>query len=57
MRKIREVLRLKFDAGLSGRKIAASLRINSGSAGNLHRFTASGLNWPTALPDAEWGVS
>jgi len=26
MRKIREVLRLKFDAGLSVRKIAASLR-------------------------------
>ena len=34
MRKIREVLRLKFDAGLYVRKIATSLRICSGSAGN-----------------------
>ncbi|MCQ3008840.1 IS21 family transposase, partial [Pseudomonas savastanoi] len=31
MRKVREVLRLKFDAGLSVRKIAASLRISNGS--------------------------
>ena len=54
MRKIREVLRLKFDAGLSVRKIAASLRISSGSAGNyLHRFNACGLIWPTSLSDAE----
>ncbi|MBR7559800.1 sigma-70 family RNA polymerase sigma factor, partial [Mycobacterium tuberculosis] len=54
MRKIREVLRLKFDAGLSVRKIAASLRISSGSAGNyLHRFNACGLSWPTLLSDAE----
>lgn len=54
MRKIREVLRLKFDAGLSVRKIAASLRISSGSAGNyLHRFNACGLTWPTSLSDAE----
>ena len=54
MRKIREVLRLKFDAGLSVRKIATSLRISSGSAGNyLHRFNACGLTWPTALSDAE----
>ncbi|HHW2689243.1 TPA: IS21 family transposase, partial [Pseudomonas aeruginosa] len=54
MRKIREVLRLKFDAGLSVRKIAASLQISSGSAGNyLHRFNACGLTWPTSLSDAE----
>ncbi len=54
MRKIREVLRLKFDAGLSVRKIATSLRISSRSAGNyLHRFNACGLTWPTALSDAE----
>ncbi|WP_372867553.1 IS21 family transposase [Pseudomonas sp.] len=54
MRKIREVLRLKFDAGLSVRKIATSLRISSGSAGNyLHRFNACGLTWPTQLSDAE----
>ncbi len=53
MRKIREVLRLKFDAGLSVRNIATSLRISSGSAGNyLHRFNACGLTWPTQLSDA-----
>jgi hypothetical protein len=54
MRKIREVLRLKFDAGLSVRKVAASLCISSGSAGNyLYRFSACGLTWPTALTDTE----
>lgn len=53
MRKVREVLRLKFDAGLSVRKIAASLQIGSGSAGNyLHRFNACGLTWPTPMSDA-----
>lgn len=34
MRKIREVLRLKFDAGLSVRKIARSLSIGHSSAGD-----------------------
>ncbi|AZE48235.1 Mobile element protein [Pseudomonas chlororaphis] len=54
MCKIREVLRLKFDVGLSVRKIATSLRISSGSAGNyLHRFNACGLSWPSALSEAE----
>lgn len=44
MRKIREVLRLKFDAGLSVRKIAKSLSIGHSSAGDyLCRFAASGL--------------
>ena len=55
IRKIREVLRLKFDAGLPVRKIATSLRSSSsGSAGNyLHRFNACVLTWPTPLSDAE----
>lgn len=40
MRKIREVLRLKFDAGPFARKIATRLRISSGCAGNFQqRFT------------------
>lgn len=53
MRKIREVLRLKFDAGLSVRKIT----ISRGSVGNyLHRFNACGLTWPTVLQDAELGT-
>jgi hypothetical protein len=34
MRKIRGYYASKFDAGLSVRKIATSLRISSGSAGN-----------------------
>ncbi|SBW85167.1 Putative transposase y4bL/y4kJ/y4tB (plasmid) [Pseudomonas veronii 1YdBTEX2] len=54
MRKIREVLRLKFDAGLSVRKIAASLSIGHSSAGDyLCRFAASGLQWPIDISDAE----
>ncbi|VVQ20556.1 hypothetical protein PS928_05019 [Pseudomonas fluorescens] len=54
MRKIREVLRLKFDAGLSVRKIAESLAISHSSAGDyLCRFAASGLQWPIDLSDAE----
>ena len=54
MRKIREVLRLKFECGLSTRKIARSLGVGHSSAGDyLCRFAASGLAWPTALSDAE----
>ena len=50
MRKIREVLRLKFDCGLSVRKIARSLGIGHSSAGDyLCRFAASGLTWPCSL--------
>ncbi len=54
MRKIREVLRLKIDAGLSVRKIAKSLSIGHSSAGDyLCRFAASGHQWPIDLSDAE----
>ena len=54
MRKIREVLRLKFDCGLSVRKISRSLGIGHSSAGDyLCRFAASGLSWPCSLSDAE----
>lgn len=54
MRKIREVLRLKFDAGLSVRKIAKGLSIGHSSAGDyLCRFATSGLQWPIDLSDAE----
>jgi transposase len=50
MRKIREVLRLKFEAGLGDRKIAAAI----GSARStvqecLRRCKEAGLTWP--LPD------
>ena len=54
MRKIREVLRLKFDCGLSVRKISRSLGIGHSSAGDyLCRFAASGLAWPCSLSDSE----
>lgn len=47
MRKIREYLRLRFEAGLSGRQIAASLQVSRGSVGEYERrFAASGLSWP-----------
>lgn len=44
MRRIHEVLRLKFDCGLSIRQSARSLGIGHSSAGDyLCRFAASGL--------------
>lgn len=50
MRKIREVLRLKLEAGLSVRKISASTKI---SIGSVHKLLSTshtlGLTWP--LPD------
>lgn len=50
MRKIREVLRLKLEAGLSVRKISASTKI---SIGSIHKLLSTsqtlGLTWP--LPD------
>ncbi len=47
MRKIREVLRLRFEAGLCGRQIAASLRMARSTVGEYERrFAAAGLGWP-----------
>jgi transposase len=47
MRKIREVLRLKFELGLNNRQIAASCRVSHVTVGKyLARFSKSGLNWP-----------
>jgi transposase len=47
MRKIREVLRLKFELGLDHRQIAASCRISHVTVGNyLNRFATAGLSWP-----------
>jgi hypothetical protein len=47
MRKIREVLRLRFDCHLTKRQIAKScLTARSTVAEYLRRFTASGLSWP-----------
>ena len=50
MRKIREVLRLKFEHRLSERKIASSCNISRSTVSDyLGRFAISGLPWP--LPD------
>lgn len=50
MRRIRDVLRLKFAQGLSERSIAASLGLGKGSVGTyLRRARDAGLSWP--LPD------
>ncbi len=50
MRRIRDVLRLKFAQGLSERSIAASPGPGKGSVGTcLRRALDAGLSWP--LPD------
>ena len=50
MRKIKEVLRLKYEANLSFRQIAASLKL---SVGVISKYTqaaeVAGVSWP--LPD------
>lgn len=56
MRMIREVLRLKWDCGLSDRQIAKTARIARSSVGEyVQRFRESGLVWPlsSALSDRE----
>ena len=50
MRKIREVLRLRFAQGLSQRAIGTSLRLSTGAVNSyLGRARMAGLGWP--LPD------
>jgi hypothetical protein len=50
MRKIREVLRLRFAQGLSQRAIGISLRLSTGAVNTyLSRARRAGLGWP--LPD------
>lgn len=47
MRKAREILRLKYEAGLGVRQIARSLRISHGTVVNyLQRAEAAGVRWP-----------
>jgi transposase len=56
MRKIREVLRLRWEQGLSHRQIVASCRLGQGTVGEyLRRAAATGLTWPLpeGLTDAE----
>jgi transposase len=56
MRKVREVLRLKFECGRSNRQIALSCRIGAGTVSEyLQRARASAVSWEEAkaLSDAE----
>lgn len=47
MRKTREILRLKYEAGLGVREIARSLRTSHGTVVNyLKRAEAAGVRWP-----------
>ena len=50
MRRLRELLRLKYDAGLPHRAIAQACAVGLGTVtAYLQRATAAGLTWP--LPD------
>ena len=47
MRKIKEVIRLKWEQGLSNRAIARSCSIGRATVGEyLRRAAAAGLSWP-----------
>ena len=49
MRRLREILRLKYDAGLSHRAIAQACTVGLGTVSSyLTRATAAGLTWPLA---------
>jgi transposase len=50
MRRLRELLRLKYEAGLSHRAVARACAMGLGTVtGYLHRAAAAGLQWP--LPE------
>jgi len=56
MRKVREILRLRFERGLSHRQISASTGVSKGALSDyLRRAVAAGLTWEVAraLDDGE----
>ena len=54
MRKLREVLRLKFELKRKHREIAAACCISAGTVSDLvRRWESQGLTWPTELTDQE----
>jgi len=56
MKKIKEVIRLKYEAGLSNRAIASACRISNSTVGEyLRQAETVGLSWPIAagLGEAE----
>ena len=51
MRRLRDILRLKYEAGLTHRASAQACTVGLGTVSSyLTRATAAGLTWP--LPDA-----
>ena len=49
MRKVSDVLRLKFEGGLSNRQIAKSVSVSRPTVAEyLRRFDAAQLRWPEA---------
>ena len=47
MKKIKEVIRLKYEAGLSNRAIAGACKISNSTVGDyLRRAADAGLGWP-----------
>ena len=49
MRKIKEVLRLKYDCGISEREISRSCQVSRSTVADyIRRATAAGLNWSEA---------
>jgi transposase len=54
MRKIKEVLRLKWDLGLSNREISNSIKVSPSTVGDcLRRVTRAGLSWPLPVDIGE----
>ena len=56
MKKIKEVLRLKYEAGLSNRAIAGACKISNSTVGDyLKRAEASGsIGTSAAISEADW---
>jgi len=54
MRKIKEVLRLKYDCGISEREISRSCQVSRSTVADyIRRATAAGLNWSGAAALAQ----
>ena len=57
MRRIRDLLRLKHENGLSSRVIAASLRLSKGAVFEyLRRAQAAGIGWPIDAAMTDTGL-
>jgi transposase len=55
MRKLKDLLRLKYEAGLSQRQIAGALRLSLGVVNKyLQAAQAAGISWPLPEDLSEW---